>query len=297
MFSYSDLPFFKQIGSIIFVKQQKAVIVDINGKIANIDPKKYFLDENSLKEDRKLTGAEYSRRPIVLLGCSYTFGHGLSKEENFSGVLSKYTHRPVYNYARDGAGPLEEYNFLYTDFNSPIWNKSSDKPEFIIYTYMFNQVWRLLQGIENINQTDLPHKHIGESQVSYIFYKQYLYGKNYVNIDNSLNFMKIIFTEMNKHFKKISPDSKFILLLYQDKISSGPSSLQYKIEKMTLEKSTWKDLEKEGISVISTEDLVGEKFLSPDYMLKYDYDKICSFHPSAKVWKVLVPKLVKKFNM
>ena len=50
----------------------------------------YDLD---LKDNRPISGKTFKKKPILLFGCSVTYGFKLSNEENFSGILSKLTKR------------------------------------------------------------------------------------------------------------------------------------------------------------------------------------------------------------
>ncbi len=45
-----------------------------------------------------------TKSPVILFGCSFTFGAGLNDNETFSYKLSKYTGRNVYNRGLSGYG-------------------------------------------------------------------------------------------------------------------------------------------------------------------------------------------------
>ena len=67
-------------------------------------------DENLEKfcgENRKVFNSSYTKRPIIVTGCSYAYGHGIKKDETFPYILSQITQSPVYNYANCGAQAYE----------------------------------------------------------------------------------------------------------------------------------------------------------------------------------------------
>jgi hypothetical protein len=60
---------------------------------------------------RRSTGppAGAARDAIVLVGCSFTMGHGISDEETFGWKLQQLLHRPVYNYGVGGYGTYQAF--------------------------------------------------------------------------------------------------------------------------------------------------------------------------------------------
>ena len=81
------------------------------------------LNEDSFKqfcgEDRIEFGENYVAKPIVVMGCSYAYGHGLKRENSFPYVLSQITQRPVYNFARCGSDAWDSFVQLQGFFNFP----------------------------------------------------------------------------------------------------------------------------------------------------------------------------------
>ena len=86
---------------------------------------------------RKPCGLEYKKQPILLYGCSFTYGDGLKDNENFSYILSKTTKRPVYNFGLSGKGMQHSLHIMQ---NHP---KISPEPQYIIYTFLQRQIRRL----------------------------------------------------------------------------------------------------------------------------------------------------------
>jgi len=60
---------------------------------------------------RRSTGppVEGKRGAIVLVGCSYTMGYGISDDETFGWKLQQAMRRPVYNYGVGGYGTYQSY--------------------------------------------------------------------------------------------------------------------------------------------------------------------------------------------
>ena len=78
----------------------------INYLIEEKTVKEIELTKKSLEqfcgEKRLKFGTNYSSNPILIFGCSYSYGHGLKKEESFPYILSNTTKRPVYNFNNCG---------------------------------------------------------------------------------------------------------------------------------------------------------------------------------------------------
>lgn len=64
-----------------------------------------YPDENNLYSFfRKPYGSKYEKRPIVLMGCSFTYGEKLQYDETFGYILSEYIKSPVISIAHSGWG-------------------------------------------------------------------------------------------------------------------------------------------------------------------------------------------------
>ena len=74
-----------------------------------------------------------TKLPILLLGCSYTYGELLEEDKDFSEKLGTQSGRHIYNMGMSGQGPMAGLTLLEIEEK----NKTIDKePEYIIYTYM-----------------------------------------------------------------------------------------------------------------------------------------------------------------
>ena len=112
--------------------------------------KKFFRPMPSSSQDNNK-----EKLPIILLGCSFTYGDNLSETETFSHVLSKYSNRNVYNLGLGGRSPrtmlyLMRENFQFT--KEKLLNNNLNF-EYIIYTYISDHKRRLYV---NVVPNDVP---------------------------------------------------------------------------------------------------------------------------------------------
>lgn len=97
----------------------------------------YILDKNNFY--RKTINQNSPKKPILLFGCSFTYGHKIPEDKIFSEVLGKYTKRPVYNRAMHGFGVQQ---MLFQLENKEFYN-IIPQPEYIIYTYIGDHIRRM----------------------------------------------------------------------------------------------------------------------------------------------------------
>ena len=251
----------------------------------------------------------YDKEPVLLLGCSYAYGQDLDEKESLSGLISKLTSRPVYNLgeiARDPAFAL----MLLKRFSED--NQITQKPKYIIYTYMFHHLQRLHAwnyfDFYRINGY-IPFQ---KYNPLYRFYT-YSYFQNR-KLDNRLWYdwdyskHQKIFFNLIKDMKKISdemnPDSEFIVLIYNDinydlvqNLWNTVKNNKHKMNKLfEIQESEEfkKELEKLGVTVVSTKDLIGRKMDKPEDRIQNDPNHP---HPSAQAWELVVPKLVERLKL
>ena len=79
----------------------------------------YDLYNQFCGEKRLDFGAEYTKNPVLVFGCSYSYGHGLKREQTFPYLLSEYTKRPVLNLSNCGTEALEDFETLNTYIHNP----------------------------------------------------------------------------------------------------------------------------------------------------------------------------------
>ena len=202
--------------------------------------------------------------------------------ETFSGQLSKYTDTTVYNYGISGGSPKEALYLLRYYLNL----KSIKNPEYVIFTYIEDQINRINQYGWVIDNEEMPvfikksdntleynnkRKKIYKSKT--FLYLNHVYSEHQsVKCKDLLN---LYFTEINKEIKKNFPDCKFVILVYTE---TGIED--------------WEPLKKENIEIIHLKDLADINPNDAEYCISKE-----DVHPNAKVWEKIVPPLAKKLNL
>ena len=279
---------------------------------------KSFIPDYSYRDDfkiyddaRVISGSEYNNEPVLLLGCSYTYGHGLAENETFSAQLSEKTKRPVYNWGQIGNGLFHNILKLREPYNQKFITKG--KPKYIIYTYMFDQTLRMSYLQNSIpyftrvmyyarknnlipNQKFIPFidRFYTVQFIRDKFWNDYLFNnQKFDDINVFFDYLKFLFLTMKSETDKLFPESEFIVLIYDENMDDI-----YELHKNFYEKlfksDRWKELGEYGIKTVSTKELLG---FEPDnnYMLKSD--TTTHPQPSAKAWEVIVPELTKRYNL
>lgn len=269
----------------------------LNSDVPGIVDYDFFVREKGL---RKPVGLNYKKKPIILFGCSFTYGMGLKDNQTLSYKLSELTKRPVYNRGYMGWGiqhMLYQVNRkdFYTDINIK-------EPEYIIYVFIPDHEKRLIQPLYDFFNGEPYLRYVeknGKLQIAdrppTLFLRSYIakaiiipgaekeYNKfNYQKYNQIFNLMEETFIEsknvLNQHF----PNTKFVILKYYG--ADVPNSWFMKTER-------WHELEKKGFIIVDTKDLVGRVLNKPE--------DLCPdiLHPSEKAWDLVTPKLVKKLNL
>lgn len=267
--------------------------------------KKLPFDEEHLekfcREERFFYGEEYKKNPIILLGCSYTYGHGLKKEETFPFYLSKITERPVLNFAKCGYDIILSFNdmFNYIQFKGlSDYFKSSD---YVIYTYMFDHISRFMEIRVFYNYYDdiFSPKGLEKSAVKIPLFRYFLASyrlqkvfQNYPNCTKACHIMKKIIILFFKKAEKYAPNSKKIIILYDEKIPDDHSVSEIIFVHNTMNSPIWQEIEEEtDIKILHTKDLAGFLF-DKNYKIKED---IADWHPNGKAWKLFTPLFAEKY--
>lgn len=256
-------------------------------------------------EERIKFGENYKKNPIIILGCSYAYGHGLQREETFPYLLSNLTKRPVYNFGTCGSEALSSLAFFYNETKEePIKN-----PDYVIYIYMSDHINRYM----NINTIywnynlifgsnyNKYQKKISDIPLIKLILSYWELNKilNFNNEDykqyfhNSEIYLKKVILSINKEIKTLYPNTKMIIILYNDKVARLYSPLKTKFDsEMLYYSDIWDELSKEtDITIVRTKDITGFLF-DKNYKIKAD---IADWHPNAKAWKVFTPKFAEKY--
>ena len=110
-----------------------------------------------------------------------------------------------------------------------------------------------------------------------------IHERDYLN-NKYTNFMiaNEIFLESRRELEEKYPGIKFIILRYQVEGDDSEREVPF----------MWDALKAEGFTVVNSEDLIGRKY-------KYHSEDTGKdgFHPSEEAWDLLIPELIKKFDM
>lgn len=257
-------------------------------------------------DGRSFIGKEFSNKTgILLLGDSYTYGLGLKKNETFGYQLSKYMKKTVYTWGWCTEGIEYSLLQLKNKKNIDIVKKENKKSlDYVIYTYTYNQPIRLVLPNRQYRYFWLRKFGLLNSQKYSSFDRLYsvltLKNKLFINslkkgnYENNLHSfilreIRAIYNEVLKNF----PEAKFVVLLYSD----SPEVIKKKnlyinsTEENILNSKRWKELEKDGIIVITTEELLGRKMRSNEII---ENERTVTIHPNKKAWEKIVPKLCQR---
>lgn len=281
-----------------FIGRRAAIKYVLN---SYINKEEYRFYDIPSKEQRPISGAKYHKKPIILFGCSVTYGNQLSDDENFSGVLSRKTKRPVYNLAQDGWTISHMYRHL--QINKDIENLD---PEYIIYTFIpdqkrrlyFHQGWPHDTGLYLSYHYDKNNNLVANKRFYPIFFR--LLTVKYIqyeieNIRNNnekatSNLMIDLFTRSVNIIKNRYPHAKLIMLLYWDNDCNEENQKIIHSIDTYLSEEEYQKLKNLGFEIINIEETANKYYCTSDY-------KVDNHHPSTKMWEEFVPILAKKYKM
>ena len=250
--------------------------------------KDFFRPISSYSQDKNK-----EKLPIILLGCSYTYGEALSEKETFAYILSKYSKREIYNLGLGDRSPrtmlyIMRENFEY--IKEELLNNNLCF-EYIIYTYIPDHKRRLYV---NIVQNDIPYYKIIQKHD-----KEYLQFVNYNFLTKTYiykNIMELIYKYKNKHNQKGIFDTFIIYMKeinkeIQSKINCKKKKPQFII--LVYEEDgteNWNTLKQDNIIIVKMKEDLNIDIDKKEY-------KLLDNHPNSKAWQVIVPALVKELNL
>ena len=275
-----------------------AIFLMHDGKINKTKPFRMFIPyENYLHylfRDRvymrKPVGLNFDKKPIILYGCSYSYGYLLDEKDSFGTKLSKEAKRPVYNYSLASKGIQNMLYFLEKDEH---YNDFSE-PEYVIYTFIDDHIRRLytpcnaFDNIEFIEYTQTKNDLKRKNTPLKFLHSLYVYNKleNFIyhkftekNQEKCMDFALLHFEQAKKQFEKHYPNTKFILLLYPTE------------NNVFINSEKWQKLKDDGVIIYNLNDLTDVDLTKDEYKLS---DKV---HPNEKAWEVITEALVKKLNL
>ena len=265
---------------------------------------------NNLRQKlRKPSGLEYSGHPIVLFGCSFTYGDGLTDKQTISYKLANYMKRPVYNRGISGWGVQ---HMLWQLQNEPYLDTIKN-PEYVIYTYIDDHLHRMFRYVHIPSVLFGPLDKNG--LIEYMQYKErngklvrtfyipfsrnimtfniislWIQGNWWERFFNDkpfqkwlLNLFKMHLMESKKLINKKWPNAKIIIIDYENIVESVPRNSPLP--------NFWKKMQKEGFIYINSR----KEFNVGSGDLQYVLSSSDS-HPNEHAWDVIVPQLAKKLD-
>lgn len=244
---------------------------------------------------RAPVGLNYTKKPVVIFGCSFAYGFELEEKDTFHKRLSELTHRPVYNKAQTGWG----IQHMLKQVSDEKFYQKVPEPEYVIFVSiydhfrrlyiltffsgdMLNEEFYLRYKEKNGELIEIKHRNEFYNFLKSLYIVQkfhHFYINNFVvrpdkieqNFDFALKHYSQSIEEMKKHWK----NTKYYVLLYDDFKDSDIFG---------------EELEYMGYKVINIRKLTDENLYNPEYV-------IIDGHPSAKAWELLTPKIIKEIGI
>ena len=263
---------------------------------------KFYLDVEKFPESfsnyefgHQPYGLEHHKKPIVMFGCSYAYGHNLEEKQTLAYKLSNQAKVPVYNRAFSGWGIQ---HMLYQVKRDAFYKKVPE-PSHAIFLYIPDHINRLyfhsfgpydtlferqnLRYIEkNGELTEIDNDNYLLNQIRRLYlvnkinhYLTYQKTKNIKTNKKCYEFALKHFLaardEMNKHWK----NTKYVIVFHTAK----PNDKYLK-----------ELLSNNGFIIIDTNELTNKNMLDSKYMMQ-------DFHPSEEAWNIITPELIKKLEI
>lgn len=271
-------------------------------------PMHYIEDKSEYM--RPVETKNFGKKPLLIFGCSYVYGHEIKRESTLSYMLAQKTRRTVVNRAVPGEGPAFMLRQLSTpEFMKDIKEKLKDEPKYVIYVYFFGHERRNFQYIgmngnsfaesykidenNNLVLNRIPEYLIPFHSLSIVklIYLEYADAKQEDFPVVQKTFVKMM-TETYNAVKKNFPHSKLVVVSLPSKQESLPEREQAEKDNYS---TSWKKIEdvigKNEIIFIDVEK-TAPKIKEKEYWLSKD-----TTHPSEKMWDVVADILIKKLKL
>ncbi len=267
-------------------------------------PLEYDVLDTFIKYNHRIpVGLQYKKKPLVLFGCSFTFGSGLKNDTQLvSYKLSECTKRPVYNRGLPGKG----IQHMYYQLNSKeLYNDIKTEPEYMFYFFSYDLhssrlIMYTFQEFEDnlylrykYNKLDsngdlIVQKPFLPKYLNGLFLVRYLTKMNTNRIlddENKVKFLEdycyFILHQSKKKALEHWPNVKFVIY-YLDTYDN--ESLDHK---ELLER-----LKNDGWIVVTQKDLSDISLRDPKYYISEE-----DSHPNENYWNEIAPKLANKLNL
>ena len=243
----------------------------------------YSIHENYFEKNafRKPISTANTNKGIILLGCSFTYGERLNENETLGFKIYESTKQNIYNLGLQGGSPREMLYFFRNPNFLNNYTHNNKNISFILYTYIDDHLRRLYTDIRpkvpkyklTKDNNLIEAKQTIHSELFQILYLDNLHTR--IPIEKQHSLFNQYMLKLNEEIKKrYSDKTKFIILIFEEK----------------KEQNNWQFLKDNGIIILNVKDITKEDFSKDEY-LNTDL-----YHPNAKVWEELVPKLIDKLE-
>lgn len=238
------------------------------------------------------------KKSLIVIGCSFAFGVDLRDEDTLAYRLQQYTHRKTYNYGYPAHGIQ---HVLYKIQKSDDFAYDVKDAEYVIYVFFSDHLRRLhLNFFDKYAQHKyLKYKKQGISLkeepfhvIPIDYFKITTIGKRSTdffsalkNDEENFNLFKLYLLECKKSLYEKNPNCKFVILVYNS------NEILKRLGLKQFHTNRWKELEDEGFIIINFDT---NEF---DYLNTDDFIASDEIHPSAAVWKKLVPVISDKLGL
>ncbi len=233
-----------------------------------------------------------NKTPIIWLGCSFAEGAGLEDIQTPCYKISNLTGRSCINKAKGATGT----QYMYYQITGKDLKTEYPNVDFVIYTFIWNHLHRLhnyqvnpLIDMFNLKYKIDKHGNIVEDKplfkplYSSFFIRRILnkqVSKNIKKEEETFELFNAIMKQSAITVHQLYPNAKFIMIEFPE------------LSKKELPQSEKDKLKSYGIELIK----------ATDYMRNIDvynkkYWQSDEIHPKEELWDLILPKIVKQYNI
>ena len=265
-----------------------------------LSDKNYLIDSPETTFRRPITEINnkiLKGKPIVIFGCSYSWGYNLKENSTFGYKLAELTGSPIYNRSLPRWGVQQ---MLYQTKREDFYQKIPE-PKYAVYVFIGSHLGRMLKYSFCYPYYDFAYLKYDKKDnmltreklnFNRIYFQsewdlRSLYTRHlYKDEDYIFDMFKLHVLEAKNELQKHWKNTKFVMIMYED------TDPWFSSHAWIFDSPRLKELQDEGIIIIKTDDLTNEIKKHPDkyFISKKDH------HPSAKAWELLTPLIFERLK-
>lgn len=233
------------------------------------------------------------KKPLAVVGCSFAEGSCLEDNQILGYKLSDLSNRTVFQRGVTGTG----LPYVYYQIANKMFPTDNQQPEYIIYVFIFDHLFRLYQHQIGFWSTELNLRYeykngkVQEVKENFplknMFYSTKLFQEYQANKQgeketNDYALFKPLMQDMIKQLHKNYPNTKMVFVEY-------PQSDEKNIY---LSEDVKQFIKEEGYIYVNANELVGDNLGKIEYKVEGEW-----LHPNEKAWDLVAPKLAKVLNL